>query len=150
MKKSSKIPLVLVGDASNDGYTLSFYVDEESKHYFVAIVKDKIKNKEDYDQIILSELDVKDISRWLQVAEVKTPPRLYVSCVSNCEVLMFDKIDGGVYIQLYQVASFKRQRRGKTDDEFSMSCKMAGQLGRGLQIYLHTGTPCVNINNVDK
>lgn len=145
MKKKNKIQVTLAGCSSSDGYTLSFYCDEESKHYFVAIVKDKIKDKENYDQIVLSEESVKQIIRWLVIAESDFPKRLYVSCVSNCEVLMFEKLDSAIYIQLYQVASFPAQKRGKTDDEFSMSEKEAGILGRSLSIYVNTGKPCVNI-----
>lgn len=138
MKKKEKIQLNLAADVSQNGYTLSFYCDKESATYFVGIVKDKVKNKEDYEQIILSEGSVRELSKWLQLAEISPKPgRIYLSCVSNCEILMFEKVDNAIYVQLYQVASFPARKNRKIDDEFSMNEKNAGILGRTLQIWLH-------------
>lgn len=132
--------LDFVAAVSSDGYTLQFYCDKEAQMYNVAIVKDKVKRKERYAQLILSKDSVVSIRDWLlDAAQSKDIPTLYVECVSHCEVLSFSKLENCVYVQLYQVASFPRQRRGKTDDEFSMSERAAGVLGRTLVVYLHSG-----------
>lgn len=134
------LSLDFVAAVSSDGYTLQFYCDKEAQMYNVAIVKDKVKRKERYAQLILSKDSVVSIRDWLlDAAQSKDIPTLYVECVSHCEVLSFSKLENCVYVQLYQVASFPRQRRGKTDDEFSMSERAAGVLGRTLVVYLHSG-----------
>lgn len=134
------LSLDFVAAVSSDGYTLQFYCDKEAQMYNVAIVKDKVKRKERYAQLILSKDSVVSIRDWLlEAAQSKDIPTLYVECVSHCEVLAFSKLENCVYVQLYQVASFPRQRRGKTDDEFSMSERAAGVLGRTLVVYLHSG-----------
>lgn len=137
-------PLDLAARVSSDGYSLQFYCDVPYQTYSVAIVKDKVKNKEFFNQIILSRDSIEKITQWLLEAvkaDVKSLPRLYVECISHCEILSFSKLDNCVYVQLYQVASFPRQKRGKTDDEFSMSERVAGVLARTLLLYLHTGVP---------
>lgn len=137
-------PLDLAARVSSDGYSLQFYCDVPYQTYSVAIVKDKVKNKEFFNQIILSRDSIKKITQWLLEAvkaDVKSLPHLYVECISHCEILSFSKLDNCVYVQLYQVASFPRQKRGKTDDEFSMSERVAGVLARTLLLYLHTGVP---------
>lgn len=135
-----EIEIDLAASVSSDGYTLQFYCDKESQMYNVAIVKDKVKRKEKYAQLILSKDSVAKIRDWLlEAAQPKGVPTLYVECISHCEVLSFSKLENCVYVQLYQVASFPKQRRGKTDDEFSMSERVAGVLGRTLVIYLHSG-----------
>ena len=141
MKKKVE-PLDLAASVSSDGYSLQFYCDTPYQTYNVAIVKDKVKNKEYYNQIILSRDSVEKITQWLLEAvqaNVNNLPHLYVECVSHCEILSFSKLDNCIYVQLYQVASFPRQKRGKTDDEFSMSERVAGVLARTLLLYLHTG-----------
>ena len=143
MKKKVE-PLDLAARVSSDGYSLQFYCDKPYQTYSVAIVKDKVKNKEFFNQIILSRDSVEKIIQWLLEAvqaNVESLPHLYVECVSHCEILSFSKLDNCIYVQLYQVASFPKQKRGKTDDEFSMSEKVAGVLARTLLIYLHTGVP---------
>lgn len=143
MKMKSE-PLDLAASVSSDGYSLQFYCDKECQTYSVAIVNDKVKNKEYYNQIIISRDSTKKISDWLLKAidaNETDLSSLYVECVSHCEILSFSKLDNCIYVQLYQVASFPRQKRGKTDDEFSMSEKAAGVLARTLLIYLHTGVP---------
>lgn len=143
MKKNVE-PLDLAARVSSDGYSLQFYCDKSYQTYYVAIVKDKVKNKEFFNQIILSRDSVEKITQWLLEAvqaDVKSLPHLYVECVSHCEILSFSKLDNCIYVQLYQVASFPKQKRGKTDDEFSMSERVAGVLARTLLIYLHTGVP---------
>lgn len=143
MKKKVE-PLDLAARVSSDGYSLQFYCDEAYQTYNVAIVKDKVKNKEFFNQIILSRDSIKKITQWLLEAvkaDVESLPHLYVECISHCEILSFSKLDNCVYVQLYQVASFPRQKRGKTDDEFSMSERVAGVLARTLLLYLHTGVP---------
>lgn len=143
MKKKVE-PLDLAARVSSDGYSLQFYCDKPYQTYNVAIVKDKVKNKEFFNQIILSRDSVEKITQWLLEAvqaNVNSLPHLYVECVSHCEILSFSKLDNCVYVQLYQVASFPRQKRGKTDDEFSMSERVAGVLARTLLHYLHTGVP---------
>lgn len=143
MKKKVE-PLDLAARVSSDGYSLQFYCDKPYQTYNVAIVKDKVKNKEFFNQIILSRDSVEKITQWLLEAvqaNVNSLPHLYVECVSHCEILSFSKLDNCVYVQLYQVASFPRQKRGKTDDEFSMSERVAGVLARTLLLYLHTGVP---------
>lgn len=143
MKKKVE-PLDLAARVSSDDYSLQFYCDKSYQTYSVAIVKDKVKNKEFFNQIILSRDSVEKIIQWLLEAvqaDVKSLPHLYVECISHCEILSFSKLDNCIYVQLYQVASFPRQKRGKTDDEFSMSEKVAGVLARTLLIYLHTGVP---------
>ncbi len=137
-------PLDLAARVSSDGYSLQFYCDVPYQTYSVAIVKDKVKNKEFFNQIILSRDSIEKITQWLLEAvkaDVKSLPHLYVECISHCEILSFSKLDNCVYVQLYQVASFPRQKRGKTDDEFSMSERVAGVLARTLLLYLHTGVP---------
>lgn len=142
--KTKSEPLDLAASVSSDGYSLQFYCDKECQTYNVAIVNDKVKNKEYYDQIIISRDSTEKISNWLLKATDANETNissLYVECVSHCEILSFSKLDNCIYVQLYQVASFPRQKRGKTDDEFSMSEKAAGVLARTLLIYLHTGVP---------
>ena len=143
MKMKSE-PLDLAASVSSDGYSLQFYCDKECQTYNVAIVNNKVKNKEYYNQIIISRDSIKKISEWLLKAtdanETKVSS-LYVECVSHCEILSFSKLDNCIYVQLYQVASFPRQKRGKTDDEFSMSEKAAGVLARTILIYLHSSVP---------
>ena len=137
-------PLDLAARVSSDGYSLQFYCDKECQTYNVAIVNDKVKNKEYYNQIIISRDSIEKISNWLLKATDANEidlSSLYVECVSHCEILSFSKLDNCVYVQLYQVASFPKQKRGKTDDEFSMSEKVAGVLARTLLIYLHSGGP---------
>ena len=143
MKKKVE-PLDLAARVSSDGYSLQFYCDVPYQTYNVAIVKDKVKNKEFFNQIILSRDSIKKITQWLLEAvkaDVESLPHLYVECVSHCEILSFSKLDNCIYVQLYQVASFPRQKRRKTDDEFSMSERVAGILARTLLLYLHTGVP---------
>lgn len=133
-------PLDLAARVSSDGYSLQFYCDKECQTYNVAIVNDKVKNKEYYSQIIISRESIEKISNWLLKAtdmEETNLPHLYVECVSHCEILSFSKLDNCIYVQLYQVASFPKQKRGKTDDEFSMSEKVAGVLARTLSVHLH-------------
>ena len=143
MKKKVE-PLDFVARVSSDGYSLQFYCDKPYQTYSVAIVKDKVKNKEFFSQIILSRDSTEKISNWLLKATDANETdlsSLYVECVSHCEILSFSKLDNCIYVQLYQVASFTRQKRGKTDDEFSMSERVAGVLARTLLLYLHTGVP---------
>ena len=143
MKKKVE-PLDLAARVSSDGYSLQFYCDKPYQTYSVAIVKDKVKNKEYYNQIIISRDSTEKISNWLLKATDANETdlsSLYVECVSHCEILSFSKLDNCIYVQLYQVASFPRQKRGKTDDEFSMSERVAGVLARTLLLYLHTGVP---------
>ena len=138
--KTKSEPLDLAARVSSDGYSLQFYCDKECQTYNVAIVNDKVKNKEYYSQIIISRESIEKISNWLLKAtdmEETNLPHLYVECVSHCEILSFSKLDNCVYVQLYQVASFPKQKRGKTDDEFSMSEKVAGVLARTLSVHLH-------------
>lgn len=143
MKKKVE-SLDLAARVSSDGYSLQFYCDKPYQTYSVAIVKDKVKNKEYYNQIIISRDSVEKITQWLLKATDANETdlsSLYVECVSHCEILSFSKLDNCIYVQLYQVASFPRQKRGKTDDEFSMSERVAGVLARTLLLYLHTGVP---------
>lgn len=142
--KTKSEPLDLAARVSSDGYSLQFYCDKECQTYNVAIVNNKVKNKEYYNQIIISRDSTEKISNWLLKATDANETdlsSLYVECVSHCEILSFSKLDNCIYVQLYQVASFPKQKRGKTDDEFSMSEKAAGVLARTLLIYLHTGVP---------
>ena len=142
--KTKGEPLDLAARVSSDGYSLHFYCDKECQTYNVAIVNDKVKNKEYYNQIIISRDSTEKISNWLLKATDANETdlsSLYVECVSHCEILSFSKLDNCIYVQLYQVASFPKQKRGKTDDEFSMSEKVAGVLARTLLIYLHSGVP---------
>ena len=142
--KTKSEPLDLAARVSSDGYSLQFYCDKECQTYNVAIVNDKVKNKEYYSQIIISRDSTEKISNWLlKVTDANETDlsSLYVECVSHCEILSFSKLDNCIYVQLYQVASFPKQKRGKTDDEFSMSEKVAGVLARTLLIYLHSGVP---------
>lgn len=138
--KTKSEPLELAARVSSDGYSLQFYCDNECQTYNVAIVNDKVKNKEYYNQIIISRESIEKISNWLlkstDANEINLP-HLYVECVSHCEILSFSKLDNCIYVQLYQVASFPKQKRGKTDDEFSMSEKVAGVLARTLLVHLH-------------
>ena len=141
MKTKSEL-LDLAARVSSDGYSLQFYCDVPYQTYNVAIVNDKVKNKEYYNQIIISRDSTEKISNWLLKATDANETdlsSLYVECVSHCEILSFSKLDNCIYVQLYQVASFPKQKRGKTDDEFSMSEKVAGVLARTLLLYLHTG-----------
>lgn len=143
MKKKVE-PLDLAARVSSDGYSLQFYCDKPYQTYNVAIVNDKVKNKEYYNQIIISRDSTEKISNWLLKATDANETdlsSLYVECISHCEILSFSKLDNCIYVQLYQVASFPRQKRGKTDDEFSMSERVAGVLARTLLLYLHTGVP---------
>ena len=143
MKKKVE-PLDLAARVSSDGYSLQFYCDKPYQTYNVAIVNDKVKNKDFFNQIILSRDSVEKITQWLLEevqANAKGLQHLYVECVSHCEILSFSKLDNCIYVQLYQVASFPRQKRGKTDDEFSMSERVAGVLARTLLLYLRTGVP---------
>ena len=143
MKKKVE-PLDLAARVSSDGYSLQFYCDKPYQTYSVAIVKDKVKNKEFFNQIIISRDSTEKISNWLLKATDANETdlsSLYVECVSHCEILSFSKLNNCIYVQLYQVASFPRQKRGKTDDEFSMSERVAGVLARTLLLYLHTGVP---------
>lgn len=138
--KTKSEPLDLAARVSSDGYSLQFYCDKECQTYNVAIVNDKVKNKEYYSQIIISRESIEKISNWLLKAtdmEETNLHHLYVECVSHCEILSFSKLDNCIYVQLYQVASFPKQKRGKTDDEFSMSEKVAGVLARTLSVHLH-------------
>lgn len=138
--KTKSEPLDLAARVSSDGYSLQFYCDKECQTYNVAIVNDKVKNKEYYSQIIISRESIEKISNWLLKstdANETDLSSLYVECVSHCEILSFSKLDNCVYVQLYQVASFPKQKRGKTDDEFSMSEKVAGVLARTLSVHLH-------------
>ena len=142
--KTKGEPLDLAARVSSDGYSLQFYCDKECQTYNVAIVNDKVKNKEYYNQIIISRDSTEKISNWLLKATDANETdlsSLYVECVSHCEILSFSKLDNCIYVQLYQVASFPKQKRGKTDDEFSMSEKVAGVLAQTLLIYLHSGVP---------
>lgn len=142
--KTKSEPLDLAARVSSDGYSLQFYCDKECQTYNVAIINDKVKNKEYYSQIIISRDSTEKISNWLLKATDANETdlsSLYVECVSHCEILSFSKLDNCIYVQLYQVASFPKQKRGKTDDEFSMSEKVAGVLARTLLIYLHSGVP---------
>ena len=142
--KTKSEPLDLAARVSSDGYSLQFYCDTECQTYNVAIVNDKVKNKDYYNQIIISRDSAEKISNWLLKATDANETdlsSLYVECVSHCEILSFSKLDNCIYVQLYQVASFPKQKRGKTDDEFSMSEKVAGVLARTLLIYLHSGVP---------
>lgn len=142
--KTKSEPLDFVARVSSDGYSLQFYCDKECQTYNVAIVNDKVKNKEYYNQIIISRDSTEKISNWLLKATDANETdlsSLYVECVSHCEILSFSKLDNCIYVQLYQIASFPKQKRGKTDDEFSMSEKVAGVLARTLLIYLHSGVP---------
>ena len=138
--KTKSEPLDLAARVSSDGYSLQFYCDKECQTYNVAIVNDKVKNKEYYSQIIISRESIEKISNWLLKATDANETdlsSLYVECVSHCEILSFSKLDNCIYVQLYQVASFPKQKRGKTDDEFSMSEKVAGVLARTLSVHLH-------------
>lgn len=139
--KTKSEPLDLAARVSSDGYSLQFYCDKECQTYNVAIVNDKVKNKEYYNQIIISRDSTEKISNWLLKATDANETdlsSLYVECVSHCEILSFSKLDNCIYVQLYQIASFPKQKRGKTDDEFSMSEKVAGVLARTLSVHLHT------------
>lgn len=140
MKKKVE-PLNFVARVSSDGYSLQFYCDKECQTYNVAIVNDKVKNKEYYNQIIISRDSLEKIKLWLLNATDANETdlsSLYVECISHCEILSFSKLDNCIYVQLYQIASFPKQKRRKTDDEFSMSEKVAGVLARTLLIHLHT------------
>lgn len=142
--KTKSEPLDLAARVSSDGYSLQFYCDKECQTYNVAIVNDKVKNKEYYNQIIISRDSTEKISNWLLKATDANETdlsSLYVECVSHCEILSLSKLDNCIYVQLYQVASFPKQKRGKTNDEFSMSEKVAGVLARTLLVYLHSGVP---------
>ena len=139
--KTKSEPLDFVARVSSDGYSLQFYCDKECQTYNVAIVNDKVKNKEYYNQIIISRDSLEKIKLWLLNATDANETdlsSLYVECISHCEILSFSKLDNCIYVQLYQIASFPKQKRGKTDDEFSMSEKAAGVLARTLLIHLHT------------
>ena len=139
--KTKSEPLALAARVSSDGYSLQFYCDKECQTYNVAIVNDKVKNKEYYNQIIISRDSLEKIKLWLLNATDANETdlsSLYVECISHCEILSFSKLDNCIYVQLYQIASFPKQKRGKTDDEFSMSEKVAGVLARTLLIHLHT------------
>lgn len=139
--KTKSEPLDFVARVSSDGYSLQFYCDKECQTYSVAIVNDKVKNKEYYNQIIISRDSLEKIKLWLLNATDANETdlsSLYVECISHCEILSFSKLDNCIYVQLYQIASFPKQKRGKTDDEFSMSEKVAGVLARTLLIHLHT------------
>ena len=139
MKMKSE-QLELAARVSSDGYSLQFYCNKECQTYNVAIVNDKVKNKEYYNQIIISRDSLEKIKLWLLKATDANETdlsSLYVECVSHCEILSFSKLDNCIYVQLYQVASFPKQKRGKTDDEFSMSEKVAGVLARTLSVHLH-------------
>lgn len=139
--KTKSEPLDFVARVSSDGYSLQFYCDKECQTYNVAIVNDKVKNKEYYNQIIISRDSLEKIKLWLLNATDANETdlsSLYVECISHCEILSFSKLDNCIYVQLYQIASFPKQKRGKTDDEFSMSEKVAGVLARTLLIHLHT------------
>lgn len=139
--KTKSEPLDFVARVSSDGYSLQFYCDKECQTYSVAIVNDKVKNKEYYNQIIISRDSLEKIKLWLLNATDANETdlsSLYVECISHCEILSFSKLDNCIYVQLYQIASFPKQKRGKTDDEFSMSEKAAGILARTLLIHLHT------------
>lgn len=140
LKKNAKIkPLQSVVNVTRNGYTFGIHADKEFDSFFLAIVKSSVKHKDRFSQIILSKESVKKLSDWLCYAEVNGSVNpLYVRCVSNCEVMVFDKMDNFVYVQLYQAASFPRQRHGKTDDEFSMTEKDAGVMGRTLRVFLNT------------
>lgn len=139
--KTKSEPLDFVARVSSDGYSLQFYCDKECQTYNVAIVNDKVKNKEYYNQIIISRDSLEKIKLWLLNATDANETdlsSLYVECISHCEILSFSKLDNCIYVQLYQIASFPKQKRGKTNDEFSMSEKVAGVLARTLLIHLHT------------
>ena len=139
--KTKSEQLELAARVSSDGYSLQFYYDKECQTYNVAIVNDKVKNKEYYNQIIISRDSLEKIKLWLLNATDANETdlsSLYVECISHCEILSFSKLDNCIYVQLYQIASFPKQKRGKTDDEFSMSEKVAGVLARTLLIHLHT------------
>ena len=139
--KTKSEPLEFVARVSSDGYSLQFYCDKECQTYNVAIVNDKVKNKEYYNQIIISRDSLEKIKLWLLKATDANETclsSLYVECISHCEILSFSKLDNCIYVQLYQIASFPKQKRGKTDDEFSMSEKVAGVLARTILIHLHT------------
>lgn len=135
MLKAKKFQTKVAAAASKNGYTLSFCYDPECLDlFYVSIVKDKIKNKGYYSQIVLSIESVDNIINWLFEASIGNDiSSLYVPCVSYCEILSFDKIDNAIYVQLYQVASFPKQRRGKTDDEFSMDILTARKLSKELK-----------------
>ena len=47
--KTKSEPLDLAARVSSDGYSLQFYCDKECQTYNVAIVNDKVKNKEYYN-----------------------------------------------------------------------------------------------------
>ena len=139
--KTKSEQLELAARVSSDGYSLQFYCNKECQTYNVAVVNDKVKNKEYYNQIIISRDSLEKIKLWLLKAtemEETNLPHLYVECVSHCEILSFSKLDNCIYVQLYQVASSPKQKRGKTEDEGSMAEKVAGVLARTLSVHLHT------------
>ena len=94
--KTKSEQLELAARVSSDGYSLQFYCDKECQTYNVAIVNDKVKNKEYYNQIIISRDSLEKIKLWLLKAtemEETNLPHLYVECVSHCEILSFSKLD---------------------------------------------------------
>lgn len=131
--------ITLVANVVKDKYTLSFHYDNLSSLFYVGIVKNKLKRKDDYAQIILSKVDVDKISDWLRRASVSEKIEFTgFFCTSLCEIIAFMKFGDEIYIQLYQQASYPKQRVGKTRDDFYLTEKESGVLGRELSVYLKT------------
>lgn len=131
--------ITLIAHISKNKYTLSFHYDNLASMFYVGIVKDKVKRKDDYAQIILSKEDVGKISDWLRRAS--TPGKIEFTgffCTSLCEIIAFMKFDNEIYIQLYQQASYPRQRIGKNRDDFYLTEEESGVLGRELSVFIKT------------
>lgn len=140
MLKDRKEDISLIADFSKDGYTLVVYYDKSADLFYVGIVKDKKRYKDIFTQIVLKKDDINNIIEWLKIFENTSKlNRLCCFCVSLCEILTFIKLDDDtVYIQLYQQASFPRQRVGNTRDDFYLTKEEAGVLGRTLSVFLKT------------
>lgn len=140
MLKVRKDDISLVADFSKDGYTLVVYYDKSADLFYVGIVKDKKRFKDIFTQIVLKKGDIDNIIKWLKTFKnISKLNRLCCFCVSLCEILTFLKLDEDtVYIQLYQQASFPRQRVGNVRDDFYLTKEEAGVLGRTLSVFLKT------------
>lgn len=131
--------ITLVANISKNKYTLSFHYDTLSSLFYVGIVRDKVKRKDDYAQIVLSKEDVGKAADWLRRAsESKEIEFTGFFCTSLCEIIAFMKIGSEIYIQLYQQASYPRQRIGKNRDDFYLTEEESGVLGRELSVFLKT------------
>lgn len=130
----------LAADISKNGYTLSFHYDSLVDLFYVGIVKNKKKHKDTYAQIVLKKEDIIEIIEWLLKASKDTLKvnKICCLCTSLCEALVFIKMDGGIYVQLYHQASFRRLKIGNTRDNFYLTENEAGVIGRALSVFLKT------------